>query len=117
VRLLLILLLPGLLSLFGLVLRAWMSMRMAERERIIDAKVTSARSSPVDADEGPAGPLAGSPRRNAPPCGRYNLHLLFRLVGGERSCRHCAAIERARYEADAAAAVDAAEQALRGDRS
>ena len=115
-RLLLILLLPGLLSLFGLVLRAWMSMRMAERDRIIDAKVTTARSSPVDPDEGPAGSPAGS-RRNAPPCGRYNLHLLFRLVGGERSCRHCAAIERARYEADAAAAVDAAEQALRGDRS
>ncbi len=115
-RLLLILLLPGLLSLFGLVLRAWMSMRIAERDRIVDARVTDARSSPVDRGEGEAG-TPGDPRgRNAPPCGRYNLHLLFRLVGGERSCRHCAAIERARYEADAAAAVDAAEEALRRDR-
>lgn len=115
-RLLLILLLPGLLSLFGLVLRAWMSMRMAERDRIVDARVTDARSSPVDRGEGEAGTPGDPRRRNAPPCGRYNLHLLFRLVGGERSCRHCAAIERARYEADAAAAVDAAEEALRRDR-
>lgn len=116
-RLLLILLLPGLLSLFGLVLRAWMSMRMAERDRIVDARVTDARSSPVDRDEGGAAPPGAPGRRDAPPCGRYNLHLFLRLVGAERGCRHCAAIERERYEADAAAAVDAAEQALRGDRS
>lgn len=116
-RLLLILLLPGLLSLFGLVLRAWMSMRMAERDRIVDARVTDARSSPVDPGQGGDATAGGSGRRNPPPCGRYNLHLFLRLVGAERGCRHCAAIERERYEADAAAAVDAAEQALRRDRS
>lgn len=115
-RLLLILLIPGLLSLFGLVLRTWMSMRMAERDRIVDARVTDARSSPVDRGEGDPGTSGRLGRRNPPPCGRYNLHLFLRLVGAERGCRHCAAIERARYEADAAAAVDAAEQALRGDR-
>ncbi len=112
VRLLLLLLLPALVSLIGLVLRTWLSMRMNERQRIVDATVTSARSSPVD----PAGAHGRSRRREPPPCGRHNLHLLFRLVGGEDSCRHCAAIERARFDADAAAAVDAAEQALRGDR-
>ncbi len=115
-RLLLLLLLPGLLGLIGLVLRTWIAMRMAERDRIVDARVTDARSSPVDRDEGGAATSAPPGRRNAPPCGRYNLHLFLRLVGAERGCRHCAAIERERYEADAAAAVDAAEQALRGDR-
>lgn len=109
-RLLLLLLLPALVGLIGLVLRTWISMRFSERERIVDATVTSARSSPPD----PAPRRRG--RRERPPCGRYNLHLLFRLVGGEESCRHCAAIERERYEADAAAAVDAAEEALRTDR-
>ncbi len=116
VRLLLLLLLPALVSLIGLVLRTWLSMRMNERQRIVDATVTSARSSPVDPEGGPAGAHGRSRRREPPPCGRHNLHLFFRLVGGEDSCRHCAAIERARFEADAAAAVDAAEQALRGDR-
>lgn len=116
-RLLLLLLLPGLVSLIGLALRSWISMRMGERQRIVDATVTSARSSPVDSGEEAGGSSGIRGRREPPPCGRHNLHLLFRLVGGEKSCRHCAAIERARFEADAAAAVDAAEQALRGDRS
>ena len=114
-RLLLLLLLPALVSLIGLALRTWLSMRMAERNRIVDATVTSVRSSPA-APEGTLGGEGRLRRREAPPCGRHNLHLFFRLAGGEENCRHCAAIERARFEADAAAAVDAAEQALRGDR-
>ena len=114
-RLLLLLLLPALVSLIGLALRTWLSMRMAERNRIVDATVTSVRSAPVDR-EGTVGGEWRSRRRGPPPCGRHNLHLFFRLAGGEESCRHCAAVERARFEADAAAAVDAAEQALRGDR-
>ena len=115
-RLLLILLLPVLVSLIGVALRAWISMRLAERQRIVDATVTDARSSPVDPPVGGARAPGRLRRREPPPCGRHNLHLLFRLVGGEQSCRHCAAIERARFEADAAAAVDAAEQTLRGDQ-
>ncbi len=118
-RLLLLLLLPGLVSLIGLVLRTWLSMRMSERNRVVDvdATVTSARASPIDSEPGEGTARARwRSRRPPPPCGRYNLHLLFRLTGGEASCRHCAAIERARHEADAAAAVDAAEQALRGGR-
>ncbi len=115
-RFLLLLLLPGLVALIGLVLRTWIAMRMAERSRIVDATVTDVRSSPVDPEEAASRPRGRLRRREPPPCGRHNLHLLFRLVGGEDSCRHCAAIERAQYEADAAAAVDAAEQALRGDR-
>ena len=115
-RFLLLLLLPGLVALIGVVLRTWIAMRMAERNRIVDATVTDVRSSPVDSDEATPRPR-GRLRREPPLCGRHNLHLLFRLVGGEASCRHCAAIERAQYEADAAAAVDAAEQALRRDRS
>ena len=115
-RFLLLLLLPGLVALIGLVLRTWIAMRMAERNRVVDATVTDVRSSPVNPGEAASRPR-GRLRREPPPCGRHNLHLLFRLVGGEDSCRHCAAIERARYEADAAAAVDAAEQALRNDRS
>ncbi len=108
-RLLLILLIPGIVSFLGLALRTWLSMRVAEQERIIDATVTSARSSSPGAESMPG-------RRGRPPCGRYNLHLFFRLVGGDEGCRHCAAIERARFEADTAAAVDAAEQAVRGDQ-
>ncbi len=115
-RFILLLLAPGLVGLLGIVIRAWFSARMAERDRIVDATVTSARSSPVGSDETAAPSSARSRRRPRPPCGRYNLHLLFRLVGGEDSCRHCAAIEQARHEADAAAAVDAAEQALRDDQ-
>ena len=111
-RFLLLLLIPAVVSLIGLVLRTWISMRMAERNRIVDATVTDVRSSPADPDR----PAPARGRRERPPCGRYNLHLLFRRVGGEESCRHCAEIEREQYEADAAAAVDAAEQALRGDR-
>ena len=112
-RFLLLLLLPGLVALIGLLLRTWIAMRMAERNRIVDATVTGVRSSPAD----PEAPRSRFRRREPPPCGRYNLHLLFRIVGGEASCRHCAAIERAQFEADKAAAVDAAEEALRGDRS
>ncbi len=115
-RLLLLLLLPVLVSLIGLVLRTWLSMRMGERNRILDATVTDVRSSPADPENREAGARPRAGRRERPPCGRYNLHLLFRLVGSEQGCRHCAAIEQARYEEDAAAAVDAAEQALRGDR-
>ena len=124
-RFLLLLLLPGLLSLIGLLLRTWISMRVNERERArvvdVDATVRDARSSPIDSGGdgdtgGGAARVGWRPRRPPPPCGRYNLHLLFRLTGGEASCRHCAAIERDRFEADAAAAVDAAEEALRGGR-
>ena len=115
-RFLLLLLAPALVGLIGIAFRAWIAARMAERDRVVDATVTSARSSPIDRGEGAAPPRTGPWRRARPPCGRYNLHLLFRFVGGEQSCRHCAAIERARHEADAAAAVDAAEQALRDDQ-
>lgn len=112
-RFLLLLLLPVLVPLLGLLLRTWIAMRTAERDRIIEATVIRGRSSSAKP------PSAGGQEdlsRESPPCGRHNLHLLFRLVGGERSCRHCAAIERARQEAETAAAVSAAEQALRGDR-
>ena len=114
-RLLLLLLLPALVSLIGLALRTWLSMRVGERQRIVDATVTEARSAPAGPQDERGRAPGRSGRRERPLCGRHNLHLLFRLVGGEQSCRHCAAIERAHFDADAAAAVDAAEQALRGD--
>ncbi|HCV00689.1 MAG: hypothetical protein CL897_05860 [Dehalococcoidia bacterium] len=113
-RFLLLLLLPVLVPLVGLLLRTWIAMRTAERDRIIEATVIRARSSSEERSQsGDQNDLG----RERPSCGRHNLHLLFRLVGGERSCRHCVAIERARQAAEAAAAVSAAEQTLRGDHS
>ena len=118
-RLLLLLLLPMVLSLFWLVIRQYVSMRLHERTRTIDAKVTDARSFPPgERGEAPtdAAPASGWPGGSKTKCGRYNVHLFLRLVGGEASCRHCAAIEEAEREAEIAAAVDAAESVLRGDR-
>ena len=111
VRLLLLLLLPALLALFWLLLRQYAAMRMAERARCIDAKVTDARSfAPGEAQPDSA------PAPDAPSCGRHDLHLFLRLAGAGGACRHCAALRRAEQDADAAAAVEAAERALRGER-
>ncbi len=117
-RLLLLMLLPFLLSLFWLALRTYVTMRVSGRGRTIDATVTSARSSPLDADAGAneqRPPTDAAPRR-ASPCGRHNLHLFLRLMRSERGCRHCAAIKRTQRAAEAAAAIDAVEQSLRGER-
>lgn len=121
-RLLLLLLLPMVLSLFWLVIRQYVAMRLherAERARTIDAKVTDGRSFPPG-ERGEAAtddaPSAGRPGGSKAKCGRHNVHLFLRLVGSEASCRHCAAIEDAERDAELAAAVDAAESVLRGNR-
>lgn len=117
-RLLLLLSLPMVLSLFWLVIRQFVAMRLHERARTIDAKVTTGRSFPPGESGDPAAdkPAARTATRSKAKCGRYNSHLFLRLVGAEASCRHCAAIEEAEREAELTAAVDAAESVLRGDR-
>ena len=110
-RLLLFLLLPALLALFWLLLRQYAAMRLAERGRVIDGKASDARSFPPG-----EAPRERAPAPNEPSCGRYNLHLFLRLAGAGGSCRHCAVLRQEAHDADAAAAVDAAERALRGER-
>ena len=110
-RLLLLLLLPVLLALFWLLLRQYVAMRLGARGRVIDGKASDARSFPPG--EAPRG---RAPAPDEPSCGRHDLHLFLRLAGAGGSCRHCAALRREARDADAAAAVDAAERALRGER-
>ncbi len=110
-RLLLLLLLPGLLALFWLLLRQYVAMRLGERARVVDAKASNARSFPPG-----EAPRERPPAPDEPSCGRHDLHLFLRLAGAGGSCRHCAVLRREAHDADAAAAVDAAERALRGDR-
>ena len=55
-----------------------------------------------------------SPRRSGPPrCGRTGIHLLLRLVGSESACRRCHELDEADSRSEEAAAVAAAEQALK----
>ncbi len=118
-RLLLLLLLPMVLSLFWLVIRQYVAMRLHERTRTIEAKVTDARSFPPgERGEAPTddAPAASRPAGSKAKCGRHNVHLFLRLVGSEASCRQCAVIEDAEREAELAAAVDAAESVVRGNR-
>jgi hypothetical protein len=55
-----------------------------------------------------------SPRRTGPPrCGRSGIHFLLRIAGTDAACRRCHDLEAAESRSEAAAAVAAAEQALK----
>ncbi|HJP41664.1 MAG TPA: hypothetical protein QGF35_08165 [Dehalococcoidia bacterium] len=91
----------------------WILIRIAMTARVASQKERTKTVEGRWRDPGEPAPIRLN--EDDPPCGRHGVHLFLKTFGGERNCRHCAAVAQEQKMAEREAAVHEAERQVQQD--